>query len=68
MTAKKPTTQKSINISNSLMYDLSEQQDTLEFFDDVGSEFFGNLIQETLDLETLNLIEELDYDYYANKS
>lgn len=50
------------------MYNLSDSQDILEFFEDTDPDIFGNLIQETLDLEILNLIEELDYDYDANKS
>jgi hypothetical protein len=64
VTAKKLSTKKTVNISNQLMYDLSIPPDTLDFFEDTNPDIFGNLIQETLDPETLILIEELNYDDY----
>jgi hypothetical protein len=49
------------------MFDLSIPPDTLEFFEDTDPDIFGNLIQETLDPETLTLIEELNYDYHSEQ-
>lgn len=42
------------------MFDLSETVDTIEFFSTIQP--FGCSIEETLDYETLLLIEELEDD------